>query len=161
MRCVVCKKECVPDKYYSFSGAKDVYCCSEQCFTSFLASRKTQEEKNKFYEMLYRIFGTRNLPTKIYVEVERLRKEGYGYKKLTATAHYLYDIKQIPIYSPTVFYIKEGLFEAQEYYKAQEAKDEKNKKILAKKKEPAPKRQMIPNYQEKKRNGLWVNLEDV
>lgn len=161
MRCVVCRKECAADSYYYYFSGKDVCCCSEQCFTSFLVSQKKKEEKIFLYETLYRIFGTRNLPTKIYVEVEKLVKnEEYSYKNLTATAHYLYDIKNIPIYSPTLFYIKENFQEAKEYYQKLEEKNQKAEELLSKQ-ESGKGRFILPNYTKKRKAGLRVNPEDV
>ena len=59
-RCKVCKKQCTEESMYVYNGL-DVYCCSEQCFTSFLNGKKEEEDRNYCYATISRIFGVKTI----------------------------------------------------------------------------------------------------
>ena len=69
-RCKVCSKQCAEESMYVYNGL-DVYCCSEQCFTSFLDGEKKKEDRKYCYATISRIFGVKPLTPKLLAEVKR------------------------------------------------------------------------------------------
>ena len=160
-RCKVCSKQCTEETVYSYSGL-DVYCCSEQCFTSFLVKEKEKEDRNFCYATISRIFGVKPLTAKLLTEVKRVREnEGLSYKNLAAILHYMYDIKHVPIYSPTLYYVPQHIEAAKEYFLTNKKREEQAAELIKKDKERNSSI-VKPNYKTNKRKtGLKINPEDV
>lgn len=160
-RCKVCKKQCAEDKVFYYSGL-DVCCCSEDCFTSFLSKEKEKEDRNFCYSTISRIFGVRPLTPKLLAEVKRAReREGLTYKNLASTLHYMYEIKHLPIYSPTLYYVPQHIEAAKEYFLSIQRKEEQAAALIKKDKERNSSI-VKPNYKTNKRKtGLKINPEDV
>ena len=134
-RCKVCGKQCTEETVYAYTGL-DVYCCSEQCFTSFLVKEKEKEDRNFCYATISRIFGVKPLNGKLLAEVKRVREnEGLTYKNLAAILHYMYDIKHVPIYSPTLYYVPQHIEAAKEYFLANKKREEQAAELIKKDKE--------------------------
>lgn len=161
IRCKVCGKQCAEDKLYYYNGL-DVYCCSEQCFTSFLSKEKDKEDRNFCYATISRIFGVKPLNAKLMTEVKRAReRDGLSYKNLAATLHYMYEIKHLPIYSPTLYYVPQHVEAAKEYFLSLKKKEEESVELIKKDKERNSSI-VKPNYKTNKRKtGLKINPEDV
>ena len=160
-RCKVCGKQCTEETVYAYTGL-DVYCCSEQCFTSFLVKEKEKEDRNFCYATISRIFGVKPLNGKLLAEVKRVREnEGLTYKNLAAILHYMYDIKHVPIYSPTLYYVPQHIEAAKEYFLANKKREEQAADLIMKDKERNSSI-VKPNYKTNKRKtGLKINPEDV
>ena len=56
-RCKVCSKQCAEESMYVYNGL-DVYCCSEQCFTSFLDGEKKKEETENNLSSMMTMLGS-------------------------------------------------------------------------------------------------------
>ena len=160
-RCKVCKKQCTEESMYVYNGL-DVYCCSEQCFTSFLNGKKEEEDRYYCYATIRRIFGIRPLTPKLFAEVKRTcETEKLSYRNLAAVLHYMYDIKHVPIYSPTLYYVPQHKDAAKEYFLSLKQK-EKEAAALIKKDKERNSSIVKPNYKTNKRKtGLKINPEDV
>ena len=160
-RCKVCKKQCTEESMYVYNGL-DVCCCSEQCFTSFLNGKKEEEDRNYCYATISRIFGVKPLTPKLFAEVERTcENEKLSYRNLAADLHYMYDIKHVPIYSPTLYYVPQHKDAAKEYFLSLKQK-EKEAAALIKKDKERNSSIVKPNYKTNKRKtGLKINPEDV
>lgn len=161
LKCKTCGKICSNDAVIAYNG-KDVYFCSESCFTSFLRKEKEQEDRNFCYATISRIFGVRPLTPKLFAEVKRTcENEGLTYKNLAAILHYMYEVKQIAIHSPTLYYVPQYIQEAKEYYQ-KIALREKQAAILIQKDKERNISIVKPNYKTNKRKtGLKINPEDV
>ena len=160
-RCKVCNKQCAEESMYVYNGL-DVYCCSEQCFTSFLDGEKKKEDRNYCYATISRIFGVKPLTPKLLAEVKRTcENENLTYRNLAAVLHYMYDIKHVPIYSPTLYYVPQHKDAAKEYFLSLKQK-EKEAEALIKKDKERNSSIVKPNYKTNKRKtGLKINPEDV
>ena len=159
LRCKTCRKQCSENTVITHNG---LYFCCEECFTSFLIKEKEQEDRNYCYATISRIFGVRPLTPKLFAEVKRTcENEKLTYKNLAAVLHYMYEVKQIPIYSPTLFYVPQYVEEAKEYYKTIQTRIDQAEELIKKDKE----RNSVvvkPNYKNNKRTlGIKINPEDV
>lgn len=161
IKCKVCKKQCNEEKVFVYNGM-DVYCCSEECFTSFLNKEKVKEDRNFCYATISRIFGVYPLTAKLLAEVKRTcESENLTYKNLAAILHYMYEIKHLPIYSPTLYYVPQHINAAKEYYLSLKQREEEAEKLIKKDKERNSSI-VKPNYKTNKRKtGLKINPEDV
>ena len=162
-KCKVCKKQCVEDSMFVYNGL-DVYCCSEECFTSFLCKEKEKESRNLCYATISRIFGVRPLTGKLLAEVKRTcENEGLSYKQLASVLHYMYEVKRIPIFSPTLYYVPKYVDEARDYFAAIAVKEKDVQRVAAHDKKLKETSSIVkPNYNLKKRKtGLKINPEDV
>lgn len=159
-RCKVCKKQCAENSMFVYGP--DVYCCSEQCFTSFLNGEKEKEDRNFCYAAISRIFGLRPLTPKLFAEVKRLREnEKLTYRNIASVLHYMYEIKHLPIYSPTLYYVPQHIEAAREYFLSLKQK-EKDAAALIKKDRERNSSIVKPNYKLNQRKiGLKINPEDV
>ena len=160
-RCKVCGKQCTEESMFYYSGL-DVYCCSERCFTSFLDKEKTKEDRNICYATISRIFGVRPLTPKLLAEVKRTcENEKLSYRNLASTLHYMYEIKHLPIYSPTLYYVPQHIEAAKEYFLSIKKREEQAAELIKKDKERNSSI-VKPNYKTNKRKtGLKINPEDV
>lgn len=161
IRCKTCKQPIENDKIICYNG-KDVYFC-EQCFTSFLITEKEQEERNFLYKTICRIFGINKMTGKLFAEVKRvMEQENLTYKNLTNVLHYMYDIKKIPVYSPTLYYVPHNIKEAKEYYHSIKEREIKAAEAFKKQAQLSPK-VVKPNYNRinKRASGLKINPNDV
>ena len=103
MRCVTCKKLIEGENFIVYNG-KGVASCSAACFASFLSAEKEKEDRNYLYKTICRIFYIKEMTGKLYAEVKRTKEEhNLTYKNMAAILHYMYDIKGVKIYSPTLF----------------------------------------------------------
>ena len=161
-RCRVCKKQCTEEGMFVFQGKENVYCCSDQCFTSFLNGEKLKEDRNSCYATISRIFGVRPLSGKLLAEVKRLcETENLTYRNLSLVLHYMYDVKHLPIYSPTLYYVPQHISAAKEYFKEIQQRENKAEALIKKDKERNSSI-VKPNYKTNKRKtGLKINPEDV
>lgn len=160
-KCKVCGKQCVDNEMFVYNGM-NIYCCSQQCFTAFLNKEKVKEDRNFCYATISRLFGVRPLTPKLLTEVKRTcEKEELSYKQLAAILHYMYEIKNIPIYSPTLYYVPQYKEAAKQYYL--EIQQRKNAAAAIIKKDKERKSSIVkPNYKTNKRKtGLKINPEDV
>ena len=160
LRCKVCKKQCAENSMFVYG--LDVYCCSEQCFTSFLNGEKEKEDRNFCYSAISRIFGVYPLTAKLLAEVKRTcESENLTYKNLAAILHYMYEIKHLPIYSPTLYYVPQYIESAKEYFLSLKQKEAQSAALIKKNKERNSSI-VKPNYKTNKRKtGLKINPEDV
>ena len=160
-KCKVCGKQCIEKSEFYYSGL-DVHCCSEQCFTSFLSKEKLKEDRNFCYATISRIFGVKPLTPKLLAEVKRTcEKEQLTYKNLAAILHYMYEIKNIPIYSPTLYYVPHHKDAAKAYFQSLQQKEKESVELIKKDKERNSSI-VKPNYKTNKRKtGLKINPEDV
>ena len=135
-RCKVCSKQCAEESMYVYNGL-DVYCCSEQCFTSFLDGEKKKEDRKYCYATISRIFGVKPLTPKLLAEVKRTCEN----ENLTYVPHH-----------------KDA---AKEYFLSLKQK-EKEAAALIKKDKERNSSIVKPNYKTNKRKtGLKINPEDV
>ena len=162
IRCKICRQECNPDNLIYYNG-KDVYFCSEQCFTSFLITEKEQEQRKELYGQICRIFNIREITPKLYSEVKRVKERlNLTYHNLSLVLHYMYDIKQIPIYSPTLFYVEQYVEEAKAYYKDIKLRQDRIMATIQKATTINKSKIIKPNYKSGKKNtGLKINPEEV
>lgn len=160
LRCKVCKKQCAENSMFVYG--LDVYCCSEQCFTSFLNGEKEKEDRNFCYSAISRIFGVRPLTPKLFAEVKRLHEnEKLSYRNIASVLHYMYEIKHLPIYSPTLYYVPQYIESAKEYFLSLKQKEAQSAALIKKNKERNSSI-VKPNYKiNKRKTGLKVNPEDV
>ena len=161
-RCKVCGKACVEDTMMFYSGL-DIACCSERCFTSFLNKEKEKEDRNFCYATISRIFGLKPLTPKMFAEVKRTcETENLTYKNLAAILHYMYEIKNLPIYSPTLYYVPQHIDAAKAYYRERKEKELTAAALIKKDKERNVS-VVKPNYKvnNKRKTGLKINPEDV
>lgn len=165
IRCEVCGKNCSSETLYYYSGL-NTYCCSEACFTSFLKKQEEKEVRNECYAIVSRVFNSYPLSAKLLAEIKRMC-ENYdlSYRQLTCVIHYMYDIKKMPIYSPTLYYVPQNISEARQYYQELAQRKREAAALIeeAKKKESEPIKVIIPNYNKKvsRKTGLKVNFEDI
>lgn len=161
MLCRICKKEIPPDSGYYYGTSEG--CCSSKCFGSFLESQKKQEQRDQLYELIQRIFYTTEIPTKIFIQAERIKKDyNLSDNQLRAVLHYMYDIKKISVYGPTLYYVKDYIDEAREYYNEIKEKNQRANALIEKQKEQVIQKVVKPNYKQKKRkNKLAVDLDEV
>lgn len=160
LRCKVCKKQCAENNMFVYG--LDVYCCSEQCFTSFLNGEKEKEDRNFCYSAISRIFGVRPLTPKLFAEVKRLHEnEKLSYRNIASVLHYMYEIKHLPIYSPTLYYVPQYIESAKEYFLSLKQKEAQSAALIKKNKERNSSI-VKPNYKiNKRKTGLKINPEDV
>lgn len=160
LRCKVCKKQCAENSMFVYG--LDVYCCSEQCFTSFLNGEKEKEDRNFCYSAISRIFGVRPLTPKLFAEVKRLHEnEKLSYRNIASVLHYMYEIKHLPIYSPTLYYVPQYIESAKEYFLSLKQKEAQSAALIKKNKERNSSI-VKPNYKiNKRKTGLKINPEDV
>ena len=160
LRCKVCKKQCAENSMFVYG--LDVYCCSERCFTSFLNGEKEKEDRNFCYSAISRIFGVRPLTPKLFAEVKRLHEnEKLSYRNIASVLHYMYEIKHLPIYSPTLYYVPQYIESAKEYFLSLKQKEAQSAALIKKNKERNSSI-VKPNYKiNKRKTGLKVNPEDV
>lgn len=159
IRCKVCRKQCEENTLVAYN---EQHFCGAECFTSFLRKEKEQEDRNFCYAAISRIFGVRPLTPKLFAEVKRTcENEKLTYKNLAAVLHYMYEVKQIPIYSPTLFYVPQYVEEAKEYYQKIALREKQAAALIQKDKE----RNSVvvkPNYKNNKRTlGIKINPDDV
>ena len=190
MRCVTCKKLIEGENFIVYNG-KGVASCSAACFASFLSAEKEKEDRNYLYKTICRIFYIKEMTGKLYAEVKRTivedcydkdisfsekrcdcdcpftevkrTKEEHNltYKNMAAILHYMYDIKGVKVYSPTLFYLPQYIDEARDYYFTLHRREEQAAEAI-KKNSNLPSRIIKPNYNGKTRKtGLKINPEDV
>ena len=161
MRCVTCKKLIEGENFIVYNG-KGVASCSAACFASFLSTEKEKEDRNYLYKTICRIFYIKEMNGKLYAEVKRTKEEhNLTYKNMAAILHYMYDIKGVKVYSPTLFYLPQYIDEAKEYYLTLHRREEQAAEAI-KKNSNLPSRIIKPNYNGKTRKtGLKINPEDV
>ena len=159
-RCKVCKKQCAEETFV-YSGF-EAHFCSEQCFTSFLNEEKIKEDRNYCYATVSRIFGVRPLTPKLLTEIKRVcESENLTYRNLASTLHYMYEVKHLPIYSPTLYYVPQHKDAAREYYLSLKRKELEAIALIKKDKERNSSI-VKPNYKTNKRKtGLKINPNDV
>lgn len=160
IRCKVCNKECTAENMATYGP--DVYCCSYECFTSFLRKEKEQEDRKFCYSTISSIFGVRPLTPKLLAEVKRVcENEHLTYRNLAAVLHYMYEVKHLPIYSPTLYYVPQHIEAAKEYFLTNQRREEKAAELIKKDKERNSSI-VKPNYKiNKRKTGLKINPEDV
>lgn len=161
MRCVTCKKLIEGENFIVYNG-KGVASCSTACFASFLSAEKEKEDRNYLYKTICRIFYIKEMTGKLYAEVKRTKEEhNLTYKNMAAILHYMYDIKGVKVYSPTLFYLPQYINEARDYYLTLHRREEQAAEAI-KKNSNLPTRIIKPNYNGKTRKtGLKINPEDV
>ena len=161
MRCVTCKKLIEGENFIVYNG-KGVASCSAACFASFLSAEKEKEDRNYLYKTICRIFYIKEMTGKLYAEVKRTKEEhNLTYKNMAAILHYMYDIKGVKVYSPTLFYLPQYINEARDYYLTLHRREEQAVEAI-KKNSNLPTRIIKPNYNGKTRKtGLKINPEDV
>lgn len=161
--CGVCGKACSDNTLYCYSGLNK-YFCSEACFTSFLKKEKEKEVRNECYATVSRIFNDYPLSQKMLAEIKRVCENCHlSYHQLSCVLHYMYDIKKMPIYNPTLYYVPQNVDEARQYYWDLAEKRQKAAELIekAKKVEPA-KVKIVPNRnRQTRRTGLDFNIEDI
>ena len=158
MRCETCKKLVDSQRMIVYNG-KNVSFCSQTCYTSFLYLEKEKEDRNFLYKEICRIFGIGKMTDKLYSQVKRLKEnEKLTYKNIANILHYMYDIKQMPIYSPTLYYVPEHKDSAKEYYHNLKKRElQAAKAIAAAKEQELPTRTVKPNYKNKRSSGLKID----
>ena len=162
IRCKTCKKQIDCSEEMIYYNGKDSYFCSSTCFTSFLSAEVEKEKRNKLYKQICLIFNIPAMTPKLFTEVKRVcEKEGLTYHNLSLVLHYMYDIKKIPIYGPTLYYVNQYVEEAKRYYANLKEKQNRAKEMIEKNNSTQSKI-IKPNYKNNRRNtGLKINLEDL
>ena len=164
VKCEACKKEFREEEGFVFNkGDSKIYCCSDECFTSYLTKRKEIEDRKLLYATVGRIFGiTTYKSVKIMSEIKHTcEREHLAYKNLASVLHYMYEIKGIPIYSPTLYYVPQYKEEAAEYYREITRRAKQADELI--KKDKARNSTVVkPNYNTNKRKtGLKIDPNDV
>lgn len=161
-KCENCKKQFEDNQGFFYNG-RNVQFCSSDCFTSFLSEEKEREARDLLYETICRIFGLASVTKKLYAEVKRLKDEdGIPYKVISATLHYIYDIKKKKIYSPTLYYVPEHVDEARQYYQSIGEKRREAERIKSIEDHRKSKVKIaIPNYKVKRNSGLKIDPSKV
>ena len=155
--CATCKRMISDqDNKIVYNGIGSEF-CSDSCFASFLVAKKKQEDLDALYKTIKRIFNISKVENKIFLQIDQLCKnEGLTYKSINATLHYMYDIEGRPVYSPTLYYVKDYIEPAKKYY--QELKEREARAIVdIEKAKPLPTQIVRPNYNKKRSSGLKID----
>lgn len=161
MRCHSCKNAVNEQTKIYYNGTRKVFCCKECCL-KYCFAEKQKAERNALYKTICRVFNLPTISKKLIMEAERLKNEGVTYKNLSATLHYMYDVKKIWIGSPTLYYVKENLEEARKYYQTLEEKEqqvERIKNMLAN--QPKQNNIIKPTYNNKRNSRIKINPSEV
>ena len=145
MRCATCKLAVNETRKIVYSG-KNICFCSQTCYASFLSKEKENEDRNFLYKTICRVFGITTMDAKLYAQVKKLKeKDNLSYKNITAILHYMYDIRNMTVYSPTLYYVPEHIEEAKEYYLNLRAREARTAQAIAETK-ALPTKVVRPNY---------------
>ena len=90
----------------------------QNCYESVEKQRiKDAEEKSELHEFLQDLFKTDKLPTNIFVQIEKMRKDyGFRYKGIQLTLDYFHNIQHNPIDKISVGIVPHIYDECKEYY---------------------------------------------
>lgn len=136
-KCYICRKVIaerpIPDDGSVYYGGIDLWFCSLECFRKYIQKQAEQEAKDSVYATLHRVFNySGQFETKIHVEIQRTLKDlNLSYFDLNRVLHYMYDIERIPIYKPTLYYVKDHVYAAKKYYKEIEKHEEQMRQMKA------------------------------
>lgn len=161
-KCALCQKTITqenPQIYYNGVGA---WLCSNECLTAYVKKHKELEDKDAVLATLHRVFDyDGQFESKIFVEIERVRKEhNLTYLQLNKVLHYMYDIQRIPVYRPTLYYVKDHVYAAQKYYQGIDKRQEDMERVRAARQAPRVAR-CQPTHTNERRTKLLLDEEDV
>lgn len=159
MNCKYCKKAVNEATKLYYSGKKLTF-CSEECFQSYLESSKEEMARRKVYKLICDIFSIEQLDGKLLSQLKNIRKEGLSYNRIAAVLHYMYEIKCIKVTTPTLFYVKDYIEEAKNYYQEIAEKESRAETLKNKQEEQMRHTTIIkPNYSNTKRKGKVLKID--
>lgn len=160
-KCAMCKKAIIQENSKIYYNGIDAWLCSNDCFTEYIKKQKTLEDKNAVLATLHRVFNyDGQFETKIFVEIERACKEyNLSYQQLNKVLHYMYDIQCIPVYRPTLYYVKDHVYAAQKYYQSIKKREEDIKRMKMAQ-QTAPVARCQPTHTNKRRTKLLLDSEE-
>lgn len=161
-RCIYCKKVIQGAEKIVYNGLNESF-CSLHCFLKHLEKEKERNEYNFLYKTICRIFHLNQVTPKLFAEIKRLKEnEHLTYKQISAILHYMYDIKELTIYSPTLYYVTQYIEDSKNYYNTIKLRELQAKKSIEENSK-LPTRIIKPNYnyKNKRNNGLKINPDNI
>lgn len=165
MKCEVCKKDCQADESAHYNGV-GIQCCSPACWITYVNSQAKKESKDRLDKLLHTVFNyPQPFDSVFYMQMEKICKEhGLSYGQLQKVIYYMYVIKHVPVYRPTLYYVKDYIQPAQKYYNELETKRKEYELYQQKKAaKPKPVEPPRPRPQAKRRPAgrkLFIEEED-
>ncbi len=162
-KCYICKKtiaEYPANEGSVYYGGIDLWFCSLMCFDKQLAKQHAKEEKDSVYATLHRVFNySGQFEDKIHFEIQRTMKDyNLSYKDLNRVLHYMYDIEKIPVYKPTLYYVKDHIYAARKYYQEIDRREEEMMRLKMKPPKTVIGKEVI--YQQPARRRLLLDDEE-